>query len=65
MQAKKKKIIKVPKGAVQELMEWFDCAKGTIYNALAYRTEGEIPSKIRNTALKVFNGVETEKVVFN
>lgn len=65
MQAKRKKVIKVPKGAVQELMESFDCTMGTIYNALAYRTEGEIPSKIRSTAIKVFNGVETEKVVFN
>lgn len=65
MQVKKLKIIKVSKEGRMKLIERYGCRRETIYNALAYRTNGERPERIRQDALNEFGGVKTEKVVFN
>lgn len=65
MQAKIKKIIKVPAGGVMKLTTLHNCSKQSVYAALAYNTDSALAVAIRRDALKVFGGVETDKVVFN
>lgn len=65
MQVKKLKIIKVSKEGRLKLIERYGCRRETIYDALAYRTHGERPERIRQDALNEFGGVATSKVVFN
>lgn len=65
MQVKKLKIIKVSKEGRMKLIERYGCRRETIYAALAYRTNGERPERIRQDALNEFGGVKTEKIVFN
>lgn len=65
MQAKIKKIIKVPAGCVMKLTALHNCSKQSVYAALAYNTDSALAVAIRRDALKVFGGVETDKVVFN
>ena len=57
MQAKIKKIIKVSPESCKKLGTLHNCSKQSVYAALAVA--------IRRDALKVFGGVETDKVVFN
>lgn len=51
-----KKII-VNKEQRKKLERVFNCTYVTVYNALAYRTAGDIPDKIRKAAVEM-GGVE-------
>lgn len=64
MQVKKIKIIKVPPKVSKKLAERYGCRKETIYNALSFRSQSKQSEDIRQAALKVFGGVETDKVLF-
>lgn len=65
MQAKKRKIIRVSPENRKKLIAYFGCTEATVYNALAYKTFSNAAASIRNAALNIFGGVETDKVVFN
>lgn len=64
MQAKYKKIIKVPQGCIQKLAALHNCSKQSVYAALAYNTHSSLAGRIRMDALNAFGGIEAEKVVF-
>lgn len=61
MQAKIKKIIKVPAGCVMKLTALHNCSKQSVYAALAYNTDSALAVAIRRDALKVFGGVNRIK----
>ena len=65
MQAKIKKIIKVSPESCKKLGTLHNCSKQSVYAALAYNTDSALAVAIRRDAVKVFGGVETDKVVFN
>ena len=65
MQAKYKKIIKVPQGCIQKLAALHGCSRQSVYAALIYNTDSTLAGAIRRDALNVFGGVESKKVVFN
>lgn len=59
----RKKIIKVKKGVVEQLMAAHGCSQTTIWNALAYRTFSNQAEIIREQALNIYGGVKTTKVI--
>ncbi len=61
--ARKKKIIQVPPKNVALLAQRVGCAKITVYNALAYRTESETAQQIRRLALSDYGGIEACKLI--
>lgn len=62
--AQTKKVIKVPKGAVEKIQKAYNCSRQTVYAALSYRTGSEMSAKIRKDALQVYGGITT-KQLFN
>lgn len=61
----KKKVITVPKGAVDGIRRSLNVDRATVYNALAYRSNSETAQQIRRLATSTYGGIETTKVVFN
>lgn len=62
--ARKKKVIRVALGKVQEIAKAHRCSQTSVYNALAYSTESELAKLIRKEAKEIYGGVETTQVVF-
>lgn len=61
----KKKVITVPRGAVDGIRRSLNVDRATVYNALAYRSNSETAQQIRRLATSTYGGIETTKVVFN
>lgn len=61
----KKKIITVPRGAVDGIRRSMNVDRSTVYNALNYRSDSENAQQIRRLALTTYGGVETTKVIFS
>ena len=57
------KIIKVPSGAIELLMEKCGASKPSVYNALAYRNNSATAKTIRARALAEFGGKKIDKEV--
>ena len=57
------KIIKVPSGAIQKLMDATGTSMCGVYNALAYRNNSEAAKIIRARALSEFGGKKIDKIV--
>ena len=58
-----RKIIKVPSGAIEKLMEATHTSMASVYNALAYRNNSESAKVIRARALAEFGGKKMDKEV--
>lgn len=61
----KKKVITVPKGAVDGIRRSLNVDRSTVYNALTYRSNSETAQQIRRLATSTYGGIETTKVIFN
>lgn len=61
----KKKVITVPRGAVDGIRRSLNVDRATVYNALAYRSNSETAQQIRRLATSTYGGIETTKVIFN
>lgn len=61
---KKRKIIMLPLGRVDQMARAHNVTRSTVYNALAYRSDSETAQLIRQQAVELYGGVETSRVVF-
>jgi hypothetical protein len=60
---RKKKIIQVPPENVIKIAKAMRCAKVTVYNALAWRSDSENAKLIRRLALNEYGGMEVNKFI--
>ena len=58
-----RKIIRVPLGAVEKLMEVTNASMSSVYNALAYRNNSDSAKRIRARALAEFGGKKINKEI--
>jgi len=61
--ARKKRIIQVPSENIEKLAASVGTSKGTVWNALAYRSDSANAQLIRKRAVELFGGIETTKLV--
>ena len=61
---KKRKIIQIPRGTVDQIAKANNCSKVMVYNALRYATDSAAAQKIRREALELYGGIVTSKIVF-
>lgn len=61
--ARKKKIIQIPRKNVDLLAKSMNVAPGTVWNALAFRSDSANAQQIRRLALSTYGGIETYKLV--
>lgn len=54
---KTKKILVSP-NAIEKIMGVWGCSKGTVYNALAFRSKSKLAAELRSAALNTYGGVE-------
>ena len=59
---RKKTIISLPRDLVRQLADQFTCNEGTIYSALAFRSDSAKAKLIRDNAISL-GGLITEKLV--
>lgn len=62
---KRKKIIMVPRGAVEKMCKAFRCHKTAVYDALSFTTNSELAELIRQNAISSYGGVQTTKLILN
>ncbi len=62
---RRKEIIQVPPENVELLANEMKCGKGTVWNALAFRSDSAKCKQIRRLALSTYGGKKTGKYVFN
>jgi len=63
--ARRKKIIQVPKGAVEKICKAFRCKRTAVYDALGYKSHSELAELIRQNAVSTYGGVKTTKLVLD
>jgi len=63
--AKRKPIIQVPHGTVPKICKAFRCKRSTVYAALCFDSKSELSENIRQSALTVYGGVKTTKLILN
>ena len=61
---KKIKFIRIAPKFVYEIASLKEVNKGTVYDALTFRTNSELAQSIRDMAMKNYNGRLANKVVF-
>ena len=61
---RKKKVIRVALGKVEQIAEAHKCSISMVYNALSYGTESELAKLIRKEAKELYGGVETSQIIF-
>lgn len=62
--AVRKKVIRVPKGAVESICKALNVRRASVYNALKYNTNSENAQNIRRLALSTYGGVEATDIVW-
>lgn len=62
---RRKKIIQVPRGAVEKMCKAFRCKRTAVYDALSFTTDSELAKLIRKNAIETYGGVHTTKLILN
>ena len=60
----KRKIIKVPKGVVEQICQARGCGKTSVYAALNYTSFSDEAKLIRKEAVEIYGGIEIPNVIF-
>lgn len=63
--AKRKPYIQLPRGTLAKLCKACRCKKSAVYIALNFESDSELSQAIRQTAVNVYGGVKTTKLVLN
>jgi hypothetical protein len=63
MAKRKRTIIIVPRGAVEEICRSQNVGKTTVYAALNYSSFSESAERIRHLALNTYGGIKTQKII--
>jgi len=61
---RKKKVIRVANGKVEQIAQANNCSVAAVYNALSYVSDSEMAKKIRKEAIALYGGVTETKVIF-
>lgn len=61
---RKKRVIRVALGKIEQIAKANKCSNTAVYNALSYVSDSEMAKKIRREAVDLYGGVTETKVIF-